>query len=72
MSGYNFQTNIVFFSEDLFDLYSVDPDEMQNNSAFHLGLHCLQVLPIQRVKNASVNEYEFGPRLARLDLDINT
>ena len=38
-----FSNNIVFFlSEDLFTLTnSVDPDEMQPNAAFHLGLHCL-------------------------------
>ena len=23
---------------------NIDPDEMQNNAAFHLGLHCLLIL----------------------------
>ena len=29
-------------SEDLFYLYSVEPDEMQYYAAIQLGLHCLQ------------------------------
>ena len=32
----------IILSEELFDLYSVDSDEMQHNAAFHLGIHCLQ------------------------------
>ena len=32
----------ILLSEDMFYLYSVDPDEMQHYAAFHLGLHCLQ------------------------------
>ena len=42
MSGYNFQKILYFLSEDLFYLYSVDPDEMQHYATFHQGLHCLQ------------------------------
>ena len=37
-----FKTYCILLSEDLFYLYSVDPDEMQHYAAFHLGLHCLQ------------------------------
>ena len=40
MSGYIFK-NIVFFC-------SVDPDEMQHYAAFHLDLHRLKTLAIQR------------------------
>ena len=42
-SGYNFQKYCIILSEDLF-IYtnSVDPDKMQHNAAFHLGLHCLK------------------------------
>ena len=44
MSGGNFQKNIVFFVEKIILTFAncVDPDEMQHNAAFHLGLHCLQ------------------------------
>ena len=42
MSGYHFKKYCIFLSEDLFDLNSEDPDEMQHYAAFHLGLHCLQ------------------------------
>ena len=44
MSGYDFEKNIVFFClETHFTITnSVDPDEMQHDAAFHLGLHCLQ------------------------------
>ena len=34
--------SFIFWSEDFFSATSVDPDEMQHNAAFHLGLHCLQ------------------------------
>ena len=35
---------IVFFCLKIFCTFrnSVDPDEMQHNAAFHLGLYCLQ------------------------------
>ena len=33
---------LILLSEDLFYLYSVDPDEMQYHAAFHLNLPCLQ------------------------------
>ena len=29
---------------------SADPDEMPHHAAFHLGLHCLQVSRMKRVK----------------------
>ena len=32
----------ILLSGYLFYLYSLDPDEMQQHAAFHLGLHCLQ------------------------------
>ena len=39
----NLQKNIVFCLKNLFTFTnSVDPDEMQHNAAFHLGLYCLQ------------------------------
>ena len=38
--------NIVFLSEEPIYIYSVDPDEMQHDAAFHLGLQCLQKLPV--------------------------
>ena len=41
MSGYNFKKDCFLLSEDLFYLYSVEPDEMQQCAAFHLGFHCL-------------------------------
>ena len=37
-----FKKDCILLSEDLFYLNSVDPDEMQHNAAFHLGLHCMQ------------------------------
>ena len=40
VSSYNF-LKYFFLSEDFF-YKSVDPDEMQHYSAFHLSLHCLQ------------------------------
>ena len=43
MSGYKFQKILLFLSEDFFTFSnSVDPDEMQDIAAFHLGFHCLQ------------------------------
>ena len=37
-----------FLSEDLFTLTnSVDPDEMQHNAAFHLGLYFLYRYPFR-------------------------
>ena len=33
---------MYLLSEDLFYLDSADPDEMQHNAAFRLGLHFLQ------------------------------
>ena len=49
MSGYNFQTNIVFFCLKIFFTFrnSVDPDEMKQYAAFHLGLHCLPKFPFR-------------------------
>ena len=43
VSGFNFQNNIVFFYLPVFLTFtnSADPDEMQHNAAFHLGLHFL-------------------------------
>ena len=38
--------------EDLFYLYSVDPDEMQLYAAFHLDLHCLQKYSFRGFMNA--------------------
>ena len=45
VSRYNFKIKYcILLSEDLFTFTnSVDPDEMQHNAAFHLGLHCLQM-----------------------------
>ena len=44
MSGYNFKNNTVLFCLKILFTFtnSVDPDEMQHEAAFHLGLHCLQ------------------------------
>ena len=43
MSGNTLKNIIFFWSEDVFTFINcVDPDEMQHNAAFHLGLHCLQ------------------------------
>ena len=42
VSGYNCNKILYFLFEDLFYLTnSVDPDEMPDYVAFHLGLHCL-------------------------------
>ena len=41
MSGLLFSKNNIVFYKIFFDLNCVDPDKMQNYSAFHLGLHCL-------------------------------
>ena len=39
---FNFQKNIVFlFLKIIFQADSVDPDEMPQYVAFHLGHHCL-------------------------------
>ena len=41
VSGYYLKEYCIYFvSEDLFDLNSVNPDEMAHDTAFHLGLHC--------------------------------
>ena len=46
ITGYNFKKILYFFSEDNFVLAnSADPDEMQHNAAFHLGLHFLPKYP---------------------------
>ena len=44
VSGYKFQNILMFFvwRHFLTLTNSVDPDEMQHNAAFHLGLHCLR------------------------------
>ena len=34
---------------------SVDPDEMQQYAAFHLGLHCLQMYSYRVFPNTKVN-----------------
>ena len=43
VSGYNFQKNILYFVWRSFytNTNRVDPDEMQHDAAFHLGLYCL-------------------------------
>ena len=38
VAGYNLKNNMYFFTFT----NSADPDEMQHNAAFHLGLLCLQ------------------------------
>ena len=35
---------------------SVDPDEMQQNAAFHLGLHCLPKYPFRGFQYTRVKE----------------
>ena len=55
MSGYNFQKYCILVSGDLSLPYSVDPDETQHYTAYHLGLHslqstCLVGSKIQRIK----------------------
>ena len=43
MSCYKKRKYCILLSEYCFTFkISVDPDEMQHNAAFHLGLHCLQ------------------------------
>ena len=37
-----FKKSCILLSEDLFNIHSVDPDEMQHDNAFHLGLNCLK------------------------------
>ena len=34
---------IILFEDLLYITNSNDPDEMQHNAAFHLGLHCLKI-----------------------------
>ena len=45
MAGYNIsQIKFAFLSSKIIfklAIYSVDPDEMPHNAAFHLDLHCL-------------------------------
>ena len=43
VSGYNFQKTMYILSEEFFFTLAnnVDPDEMPQYAAFHLGLHCL-------------------------------
>ena len=55
MSGYNFQKSTVFFCLKICFTFanSVDPDEMQHNAAFHLGLHCLQKYSFRGFSNKS-------------------
>ena len=49
VTGYNFQKHIVFISLKIDFVFakSADPDEMQHNAAFHLGLHCLRKYPFR-------------------------
>ena len=43
VSGYDLKKYIIFCLKIFFTfINSVDPDEMQHDAAFHLGLHCLQ------------------------------
>ena len=60
MSGYDFKKQMYSFVLRYFFSFtnsvSVDPDEMQHDAAYHLGLHCLQnirlgVSRIQRAKH---------------------
>ena len=49
--------NIVFFCLMIiftFTTHSVNPDEMQHNAAFHLGLHCLQKYSFKYFPNTKV------------------
>ena len=50
-SGYNLKKCIIL-PEDLYIfINSVNPDEMQHNAAFHLGLHCLQKYSLRNFPN---------------------
>ena len=46
---YNFLKNGVFLPLEIVLILanSEDPDEMQHNAAFHLGLHCLTKYPFR-------------------------
>ena len=47
--------NALYFCLDIFYYAnSVDPDEMQHDAAFHLGLHCLQKYSIKGFLNQKV------------------
>ena len=43
-TGNNFNKKILYFCLKIFLTFTnrVDPDEMQRNAAFYLGLHCLR------------------------------
>ena len=63
VSGYNLIKNCIFCLKITFT-NSVDPDEMQHNAAFHLGLLCLQKysfrgFPKHKGLMKCVNETEF-------------
>ena len=50
VSVYNLKKNIVLFCLKIFFFTftnSVDPNEMQHDAAFHLGLHCSQKYPFE-------------------------
>ena len=54
MSGYNLKKYIYILQFWLFFFTytnGVDPDEMQHNAAFHLGLHCFQKCLFQGFPN---------------------
>ena len=59
-SGNNFQKNIVLFCLKIFFNFtnSVDPDDMQHYSAFHLGLNCLQKYSFRDFSNTKCEESE--------------
>ena len=58
-------------SVDLFTFTdSADPDEMQHNAAFHLGLHCLQKYPFRVFPNTRGKmELSYGPAYKILALN---
>ena len=49
---------------------SADPDEMQHNAAFHLGLHCLPKYPFRGLQYNAVHVLAHITLLG--DLDNNT
>ena len=58
-SGYNLLKNIVFFCLKIFftlSTNSVDPDEMQNNAAFHLSSLFAKVLILVVSRIQRVNQ----------------
>ena len=62
VTGHNFHGKNVFLSLKIAFVMtnSVDPDEMQQYAAFHLGLHCLPKFPLKSFQYTDGQKYIYG------------